>query len=225
MMDILTEAFGPMRVGAVLVAVGAIGVALTARFATGWCLFTYGVDAAALVAGALVWRGNAWAMRLVRAIVAFGSGATAAGILGLAVVWPLDLTVTAIRLDPISFVGPAVIVVVALCIQAWITWELGREPVRAALTEAGLRRWDPATAAKAGTATMFVAIVLAWATLHGNSASVAVTLAEQQLGPDYRYALTWISAASRNGRAGVDGVVTAWNSHEVRTVLLHWDKR
>jgi hypothetical protein len=225
MMGILTNAFGPMRVGAILVAVGAIGIALTARLATGWWLITYGADAASLLAGAMVWRGNAPVMRLVRSVMAFGTGATVAGLLGLAVVRPLDLTLTEVRLDPTSFVWPAVIVVVAFCVQIWITWELGREPVRAALTEAGLRRWDPATAAKAGTAAMFVAIVLAWAALHGNSASVAVTLAEQQLGPDYRYALTWISAASRDGRSGVDGVVTAWNSHEVRTVLMHWDKR
>jgi hypothetical protein len=147
------------------------------------------------------------------------------GLIGLAIVRPLDLTLTEVRLDPSSFVLLAATVIGAVCIQLWIVWELGKQPVHAAIAGAGLRPWDPATPAKVGAGVMFVVAVLLWAALHGNSAAVAVSQAEQQLGPDYRYALTWISPARRGGHGAVDGVVTAWNQHEVKTVLLHWEQR
>ena len=225
MIDVLNNITAPTRVGLMLAVVGAIGVAFTATHATGWWSLTYGVDGLALLAGALLLRGNVPTLRLVCAVMAFGAGATVVGLIGLAVVWPLDLTLTEFRLDPISFVWPSVTVIITVCVELWIVWELGREPVRAAIAGAGLRPWDPATPAKIGAAVMFVVVVLLWAALHGNSATVAVSQAEQQLGPDYRYALTWIGPASRGGRGAVDGVVTAWNKREVRTVLLHWEQR
>ena len=204
MIDVLNKIAAPTRVGLVLAVVGAAGVAFTATYATGWWSLTYGVDVLALLAGALLLRGNVPALRLVCAIMAFGAGATLVGLIGLAVVWPLDLTLTELRLDPISFVWPSVTVVITVCVELWIVWELGREPVRAAIAGAGLRPWDPATPAKVGAGVMFVVVVLLWAALHGNSAAVAVSQAEQQLGPDYRYALTWIGPASRGGRGAVD---------------------
>jgi hypothetical protein len=215
----------PTRVGLVLAAVGVAGFAFTASHATGWWLLTYGVDVLALLVGALLLRGNVPTLRWAGAVMAFGAGATLVGLIGLAVVWPLDLTLTELRLDPIMFVWPAATLIVTVCVELWIVWELGREPVRATIAGAGLRPWDPATPAKVGAAVMFVAVVLLWAALHGNSAAVAVSQAEQQLGPDYRYALTWIGPASRGGHGAVDGVVTAWNKREVRTVLLHWEQR
>ncbi|MGD0432235.1 MAG: hypothetical protein ABSA58_14195 [Acetobacteraceae bacterium] len=225
MMDFLTKASAPMRVGAMLVVIGVLGAALTASHATSWWLFTYGLDALALLAGALLLRGNLATARLVRAVMALGLGAMGVALIGLAVVRPVNLTLTEIRLDPTSFLWPAIVVAVSVCALAWIVWELGREPVQTAIYNAGLRRWDSATPAKAGAAVMFVLVALAWAMLHGNSASVAVSLAQQQLGFGYRYALTWISSASLGGRKAIDGVVTAWNDHEVKKVLLHWEQR
>jgi hypothetical protein len=225
MLDALTKAPALMRVGAVLAVLGAAGVALAVRYAAGWWLFVYGPDALAVVAGALMMRGHLSTARLVRAVAAFGLGVIAVGLIGLAVIWPLDLIFAEIRLDPISVLPPSLTIVAAVCIQLWIVWDLGRQPIHAANAAAGLRRWNPATAAKAGAAAMFVVVVLLWAMLHGNSASAAVALAQQQLGPDYRYALTWITRASHDGHTAIDGVVTAWNQHEVRTVLLHWEQR
>jgi hypothetical protein len=225
MIDLLNKIAAPTRVGLVLAVAGALGVAFTASQASGWWLLTYGADILALLAGALLLRENVRATRFVCAVMAFGTGATVVGLIGLAIVRPLDLTLTEVRLDPSSFVWPAVAVIGAVCVQLWIVWELGREPVRAAISGAGLRPWDPATPAKVGAGVMFVVALLLWVALHGNSATVAVSQAEQQLGPDYRYALTWIGPAKRGGRGAVDGVVTAWNQHEVRTVLLHWEQR
>jgi hypothetical protein len=225
MIDFLTKTSAPGRVGAMLVAIGVLGVAMTVSHATGWWLFTYVLDALALLAGALLLRGNLTAARLVRAVMAFGLSVTLVGLIGLAVVWPIDLTLTEFRLDLASFLWPAACVAAAIFVQLWIVWELGRAPVQTGIYNAASRRWDAATAAKAGAAAMFVVVGLAWATLHGNSASVAISLAQQQLGFGYRYALTWISSASHDGHTAIDGVVTAWNDHEVKKVLLHWEQR
>jgi hypothetical protein len=61
--------------------------------------------------------------------------------------------------------------------------------------------------------------------LHGQSAQLAEALAMQQLGPDYRYHLSWISSTKTDHGASVSGVVTAWNDQELKTVLLHWETR
>lgn len=227
----------PMRVGVVLALVGVLGIAVSARYASGWWLLTYVLDALGLVAGVLVWRGHVPAARLVRLVAGFGLGATVASVVGLTIVWPLNLTLTEIRLDPMSFVWPAAFVIIAVCIQFWIIREIGQQPAQTTIDSSGLRRWagsrrwpglqrwNIATPEKVGAAVALTAVVLLWAMLHGNSAAVAIPLAQQQLGPGYRYALTWISSASHDGRTAVSGVVTAWNEHEVRTILLHWEKR
>jgi hypothetical protein len=90
---------------------------------------------------------------------------------------------------------------------------------------AGITRWDMAIPAQAGAGIVALAGLLLWLTLHGQSGELATSLALQQLGPDYRYHLSWISSANNGHGATVTGVVTAWNEKELRKVLLHWETR
>jgi hypothetical protein len=213
------------RVGAVSIAVGLLGLLLTAKYGSGVWLFTFGLDALPLVAGIFLWRGSLRAARLVRAAMALGLGAIVMGLVGLPFLQPAELSLTEIRLDPAGFLWPAVIVIVAICVEVWIMRELDREPVRLASASAGLRRWDTSTPAKAGAAAIFLAIALQWLALHGKSAAAAASLAQDQLGFGYRYALTSISSTSKDGRTSVSGVVTAWNDNEIKKVLLHWTEQ
>jgi hypothetical protein len=150
----------------------------------------------------------------------------AAGLTALAVVplyQPLDLSITEIRLDPHTFAIAAAVAVTVLGLLFWMTRALGRSAVRDAIASSGIRRWKMDVPAQAGSGVVILAGLLLWLTLHGQSADLATSLALQQLGPGYRYHLSWISDSANGHRRSVTGVVTAWNHNEVKTVLLHWE--
>jgi hypothetical protein len=209
----------------VLGAAGLLGAALTAKYAEGLWSLIFAADAMALVAAVFLIRGSLQTARLVRMTLALIAGATAMGVLGLAVIQPIQLSVTEIRLDPMAVLWPAVILAVAVGGGLWLIRELDREPIRTATANAGSRHWNSATPAKAGAAAMFLAVMLQWLALHGKSADAAASLAQEQLGLQYRYALTSISNSSKDGHTSVSGVVTAWNETEVKKVILHWVER
>jgi hypothetical protein len=105
----------------------------------------------------------------------------------------------------------------------WVTRELGRTPIQDAIASARIRRWDMRMPAQGGTGIVLLVELLLWLMLHGQTAELARSLAFQQLGPDYRYHLSWISNSNSGHGHSVTGVVTAWNHQEVKTVLLHWE--
>jgi hypothetical protein len=151
------------------------------------------------------------------------AGLTAAVV--LLTLQPLDLTLVEIRLDPGSFVSKMVPAAFALGILAWVRHELARRPVTDAIASSGLRRWDTKLFARAGVAFAAMGGILLWLALHGQSADLAESLAAQQMGPQYRYQLTWISRDRSEHGTSVSGVVTAWNDHEIKTLLIHWQTK
>jgi hypothetical protein len=78
---------------------------------------------------------------------------------------------------------------------------------------------------QAGGGIVALVLLLLWLALHGQSAELATSLALQQLGPDYRYHLSWISSTNNGHGTSVSGVVTAWNDKEIKQVLLRWETR
>jgi hypothetical protein len=136
---------------------------------------------------------------------------------------PLDLTLTEIRLRPDEIAPGAGLVIAVLVVAFWAAWELGRPSVRDEIMRAGIKRWDMTMPAQAGGGVVALVAFMLWLTLHGQSAQLAESLASQQLGPDYRYHLTWISSTKTDKGTSVRGTVTAWNEREIKTVLLHWE--
>jgi hypothetical protein len=210
------------RTGGVLLAVGFIGgvVTIARRAVAGPCL---AVAAITITAGiALLWggpRAALWIRTLAVFLLAAGISALIAG----PFYQPLDLTITQIRLDQGDFavaVGSAISV---LALLLWVTRELGRPPVLDAIASARITRWDMRMPAQAGSGVVILACLLLWLMLHGQTAELATSLAFQQLGPDYRYHLSWISNSHSGHGTSVTGIVTAWNHKEIKTVLLHWE--
>ncbi len=105
----------------------------------------------------------------------------------------------------------------------WVILELGRPPIQDIIASVGIRRWDMRMPAQAGSGIVVLAAFLLWLMLHGQTAELATSLALQQLGPGYRYHLSWISSSNSSHGRSVTGVVTAWNHQEVKKVLLHWE--
>jgi hypothetical protein len=213
------------RAGAVLLAVGIAGGAATlVRFAEAGpspAIFA----AIAVFAGAFLLADGPRAVLWVRtiAVFMFTGGVTAVVIAPL--FQPLDLTFVELRLDPAHFAIEAAAILFGLCVTFWVTRELDGPAARDGIASAGITRWDMRMPARAGAGVAALAGLLLWLALHGQSADLAMSLAIQQLGPDYRYHLSWISSANNGQGTTVTGVVTAWNEKEIRRVLLHWETR
>jgi hypothetical protein len=213
------------RAGAVLLAVGIIdGIVTIVRLAVAgpWPAV---LDSVAVVAGIVLLRGGPRAALWIRTLAVFLLAACIVLVIAAPLFQPLDLTITEIRLDPAAFADKAASVIAVLCMTLWITLRLGQPPIRDAIMRVGITRWDMAIPAQAGAGIVALASLLLWLTLHGQSGELATSLALQQLGPDYRYHLSWISSANNGHGATVTGVVTAWNEKELRKVLLHWETR
>jgi hypothetical protein len=209
------------RSGSVLLAVGIIsGVVTIARPAvTGPCLAGAAI---AIVAGAyLVWGGPRAAL-WVRTLAVFMLAAGISALIAAAFSQPLDLTITQIRLDPRDFAVAGAVALFVVGVLLWVMLELGRPPVQDAIASARIRRWNMRMPAQAGSGVVILVGLLLWLMLHGQTAAIATSLAFQQLGPDYRYHLSWISNSNSGHGTSVTGVVTAWNHEEIKTVLLHW---
>jgi hypothetical protein len=213
------------RVGVVLLVVGLIDTVVTIeRFAiAGPCPAAF--DATAIVAGIFLFLGGPRAALWVRTLAIFLLAAGIALMIAAPFYQPLDLTLTEIRLDPTALIFKAAPIAVILVLSLWVSRELGRQPIQDAIASAGIRRWDMRIPAQAGAGVVVLVCLLLWLALHGQSAQLAESLALQQLGPDYRYHLSWISRGGNGHGTSISGVVTAWNDKEIKTVLLHWETR
>lgn len=213
------------RVGGVLLAVGLIDGAVTIvrLAAAGWYPAVFdGVTV--LTGGFLLWGGPRTAL-WVRTLAVFILAAGIVLVIAVPFYQPPDLSITELRLKPAGFADNATSMAIVLCVALWVAWQLGRAPVQDAIIRAGIRRWHMRIPAQAGGGLIALVGLLLWLALHGQTAELATSLALQQLGPDYRYHLSWISSSRTDHGTSVTGVVTAWNDKEIKTVLLHWETR
>jgi hypothetical protein len=184
--------------------------------------FLAGFAAVAILTGICLLRGGPRAGLWVHTLAVFLLVAGVTASIVAPFFQPLDLTLTEIRLYPGDFAIAATMAAIVLGLLLWVSLELGRPPVQDAIANARIRRWDMRIPAQAGGGVVALAGLLLWLALHGQSAQLATSLALQQLGPDYRYHLSWISNSHSGQLRSVTGVVTAWNHQEVKTVLLQW---
>jgi hypothetical protein len=210
------------RVGGVLLVAGAVDMAVTIFRLAVAGPYPAVIDATAIAASIFLLLDGARAALWVRTLAVFLLAAGVVLVIALPFYQPVDLTLTEIRLDPASVTAKAAPMAFALCLLLWVSRELGRRPIQDAIIAAGIRRWDMRLPAQAGGGLIALVGLMLWLALHGQSAQVATSIALQQLGPGYRYHLSWISSASNGHGTSVSGVVMAWNDTEIRKVLLHW---
>jgi len=213
------------RTGGVLLATGIVGGVVTFIWLAMIWRYLAPMAAIAVLAGGLLLRGGPRTALWLRSLAVLLLAAGITALLAAALFQPLDLTLTEIRLDPGDFALAAAIAAIVLVALLWVSLELGRPAVRDEIAAAGIRRWDVRLPAQAGAGIVVVIGALLWMMLHGQTADLATSLAQQQLGPEYRYHLSWISSDSNGRFTSVRGVVTAWNHKEIKHILLHWETR
>jgi hypothetical protein len=171
------------RVGGVLLTVGLIDIAVMIYCVANHISYTSSFNIFAVVAGIFLLRGSLRAASLVRWFAVFILAGVLSLLIALPFLQPLDLTLTQVRLDPVAFLGTVVIGAFALCLLLWVSRELGRQPIQAALASAGIKRRDMRIPAAAGVGLVVVLGIFLMALLQlSGSAEHAKSMAEQQVG-------------------------------------------
>jgi hypothetical protein len=149
-------------------------------------------------------------------------------LLSLVLAWPfvqpLDLTLTQLRLSPLGTAVSAALLLGVLVLLFWLQQQLGRAPVLTAHAALGRKTRDMRVPAAAGVALVLLFTGALSLMLRGDSAAKVRSMAQQQLGAEFRYHVSSLSIAKNNRGTRVEAVVTAWNDKEVRSVPVEWEE-
>jgi len=213
------------RAGKVLVGIGVVDIGIMVYCLTNGISYSSSFNIFAVVAGVFLMRGSLRAASVVRWFSVFMLCAFVA----MAVAWPflqpLDLTITQARLNPASTALSCVFLVLLAGLLYWLVKTLGDPAVLAARVAAGRKARSMRIPALAGIALVVGLGALMSALLGGESAQKAAQLAEQELGSGYKFHVSSLNIATSREGTSVRGVVTAWNSSEVRDVPVAWVER
>jgi lipopolysaccharide export LptBFGC system permease protein LptF len=101
-------------------------------------------------------------------------------------------------------------------------WQLGRAPIRAARHSAGLPQRSMLVPVLAGVAMVMVLAVFLVTMRIGTTANNAKILAEQKVGPGYRFHISSLRSSQGDNGKSVVGVVIAWKEDDIQRIPVHW---
>ncbi|HEU4852368.1 MAG TPA: hypothetical protein VFT37_09460 [Telluria sp.] len=212
------------RTGRVLLAIGLLDIGVMIYCMATGTSYSSSLNLFAVIAGVFLIRGSLRAAAVVRFMAVFYGVMFAALRLILAVMQPLDLTVTQLRLAPFAALGTAAMMLALVGLIGAVVWSLGHPSIAAARAAAGKKRRGIVIPAAIGLVAMVSMVVGTHYLLNGDSAARALREAASVGGPAYRYAVTSLSIKSSGGESRVSGVVTAWNEREIRSIPVGWSE-
>ena len=212
------------RCGAVLLAAGAVDISwMVWRISTG-SDYSYSMALPAILGGALLLRGSlraafflAWIASVLLPI------AVASGVIAL--LQPLDLTLTQIRLDPAGQIAGALPLVLFCVVLYWLRSELQQLPVQSAFLTAGRRK--PAVHVALGIGVVFALLALAGQQLGRDAgfSETAVSLAREKHGAGFHYYASKITPRREAEGTSVAATVQAWRADRVAVVDVSWKEK
>ncbi len=208
--------------GAVLAGIGAIDIAAMIYCITNGISYSSSFNVFALAAGIFLIKGSLRAASIVRWLSVLLLTSFTAFAFAWPFAQPLDLTLTQARLSPWQSTASVVLLLAVVGLLFWVQRNLGKPPVLAALTAAGRKVRDMRVPAALGAALVLLLVVLIPLLLNGESGKRALSMAEAQLGRDFKYHVSSLQVTSNSEGTHVSAVVTAWNQLEIRTVPLSW---
>lgn len=212
------------RVGAVLLVVGLIDIAIMIYCIANRISYSSSFNIFAVIAGIFLLRGNLRAASIVRWLSVFMASTFVALLIAWPFMQPVTLTLTQLRLNPGASFATFAFMAFVLGLLIWLTRELGREQVMAARASAGRKQRDMRIPAAAGVGLVIVVGIFMALLLGGETADRAKSMAEQQIGPGFRLHVSSLNIAKNNQGTFVSGVVTAWNDNEIRNLPVHWEE-
>lgn len=212
------------RTGTVLVAVGLFDIAVMIYCIVNRISYSSSFNIFAVIAGVFLLRGSLRAASIVRWLAAFMIAAFVSLLLAWPFMQPIDLTLTQVRLSPLSALTSLGVLVIVFALLFWLVRELGRTSILEARAAAGRKSRDMRVPVVLGVGLVVVLVVFLTLLLGGESASKAKSLAEQNLGASYRYHVSSMNIAKSSQGTFISGVVTAWNESEIRNVPVKWEE-
>lgn len=158
---------------------------------------------------------------LVRWLAVFGLCALGVMLLAWPLMQPVDLTLTQLKLQP-RILPSLAASATWLVLLHWLYRTLGAPAVLAARRAAGRRQRHMGLPAACGAALSLLTCAMLALLLNGEAAERARRAAERRFGPDYRYHVAALKVSSAHGGTQVEGLVTAWNGHEIRNIPVAW---
>jgi hypothetical protein len=210
------------RAGMLLVAIGALDVAVVAYCIANEIAYSSSLNVFAVAAGVFLWRGNLLVASVVRWFSVFLLSAMTALVLAWPLVQPVELTLIELRLMAGSAVVSALAALGIVVLLFWLQRQLSGEAVLAAIRAAGRTvkpRW---TACVAGGALVALLAAIIPRVMGGESGARAKAMAQAQLGADWQYHVSSLRVSKTSQETRVRASVKAWNDREVRLVSLEW---
>jgi hypothetical protein len=207
------------RVGAVLIAVGAIDIAFMVYCITNKVSYSSSFNVFAVVAGLFLWFGHLGAVRFITAAAAFFfSGFLVVMVIFVPFGEPLALRALTFRQHPIETLLSLLLAAGVVALMYWIYAQLRSPSVLEARKVAGQSVQPPKLAFVVGALIPILLLGIMITVEHGEIGRTAVELAKLQVGEGYDFHLESWSSSGGSGRA----TVIAFNSVEVKAVEVEW---
>jgi uncharacterized membrane protein len=178
----------------------------------------------AVVGGIFLLKGNLRAASIIRWGAAFALSALLATLVIAPLILPINLTFTAIKLNPGPLVWSFVVSLFFMGLLWWLFMQLSKSPVLAARAAAGRKVRNMYIPVILGAALAVSVGIASMLMQRSDSAIKAVDLVQQRLGTDYRYHVASLKYKSSSEGSFVSGVVTAWNSGEIIDIPFQWQE-
>jgi hypothetical protein len=208
------------KAGAVLVAVGAIDIALWVYCRTNNLNYSSNFNFPAVVAGIFLLRGSLKVVPLLTDVSAFMLSFIGISLLLTPFLTPAGLWVAEFKFQLVGIVTSLASSVVSTVLLAWIYRQLRSPSVVAALQIAGYPT-SPPKFAFGIAAALVIFLTASWLfTLNGDSAAKAIELARAKYGEQYQYHLIGIRWSGNHTSA----TLAAYSDREIKSVMVEWEQ-
>lgn len=213
------------RVGTVLTVVGVFDIAVMIYCLANGISYSSSFNIFAVIAGIFLRKGSLRAASLVRWFSAF----LFAALISLVVAWPflqpLDLTLTQLRLKPVSFFFTLLFLVFLLSLLYWVIKELVSDAVLDAQGKQLAKLRAVILPAVIGI-TLFVGVaVIMPVFFNGDAERRAKEMAAEQLGNGYAYHVNSMHFSKSSEGTRYSSIVTAWNKNSIEQVNVRWEEK
>ena len=206
------------KVGWALIVVGLADIAYMVYCIVNEQAYSSSFNIFAVIAGALLVRQSLYAARVVAWFAAF----LLAAFVGVALLFPLSsplgLLAAHLRLETFAVVAGLAFAGAAIAFVFWVYRSLTSEVVLQAQRSAGLTPRNAKLPFVIGAALAIGLFGVTLVMTSGELAKKAMAIAQQELGPGFKYHVTAISYSGSKGGARV----TAYNEDEIREISVTW---
>jgi hypothetical protein len=221
-MDIEAHTSILRKVGAVLLAIGLIDIAIMVYCIANKVSYSSSFNIFAVIAGIFLFRGSLRAASVVRWFAVFMLAVFSVFLLAWPLLQPMSLTLTQVRLNPGFAAAAALFMLSTLLLLYWVQQQLGQRPILEARAATGKKVRDMRIPVAVGIAFVILLNVALGLMLRGESGEKAVSIAKEKLGPTYQYHLSSLTIKNTQQGNFYSGVVTAWSDQKIESVSVEW---